>query len=106
MYVFTVYFKGLMESRRNEYANFANPEQRQEAYHAIRIVYKCHYPNNKFHFLVNHYVNLTQSNHVHLSNEQLNHIPTSPQTTSSSATSTSITYKSSAMAAYVPMRLN
>ena len=48
MYVFTVYFRE--ESGRNEYANFANPEQRQESYHAIRIVYKCHYPNNKFHF--------------------------------------------------------
>ena len=37
MYVFPVYFRGLIE-RVDElrYANFANPEQRQEAYQAIR----------------------------------------------------------------------
>ena len=77
MYAFTVYFTGLME-RADEMrcANFVNPEQRQEAYHAIRNRTTSTTINNKFHFLVNHYLNHTPSNHVHLSNEQLNHIPT------------------------------
>ena len=37
MYVFPVYFRGLMERvEEMRYANFANPEQRREAYQAIR----------------------------------------------------------------------
>ena len=76
-------------SGRNEYANFANPEQRQESCHAIRIVYKCHYPQQQVPFPRQplrqpHPIQprLPQqraaqphsTNHIQLSNQYLNHI--------------------------------
>ena len=81
MYVFPVYFRGLME-RVDEmrYANFANPEQRQEAYQAIRNRIQIPLPQQQVPFPRQPLRTSTTPN------------PTTPNpTTSTSATSSSTT---------------